>query len=546
MKSTHQDIQDDLLQLLDQRQRICHMIYKSPLFGNDYTNVYIWNKEDHPYKNLCNCLLWCEFWFKKIDVSNELHHRRPKFNSVEILESNQNLYDDIQNLYKLANSIRNKILFSEGAINEAMDLPQYSKELQLFREITPNLDFLRPKLEAMYEVIQAMAPIIERNKVIMHDFKQCFIDCNLSIELLEINLNKLVDKYGIDTLSDYAKCAWAFYDDNDCLFDVKTVLKDVRSFLHRGYYNKNISQGYRVGIMQKKPVIENFSDSLDAIIYDKEIYYIYKSYLTYNSRIINQQEKLLKLSIPDFIQTDNIESVKEYLDNITDNVLKVKGLCTFEDDVIDIFFAEFITSCNACQDAAQYLKVILNKQVNFWDAKFLEYTMQLYCEKISTSRFDRISAIEDGLGDFRGDPYERYKTVNGVMINKRLLWRFATRGYFTHESQIQQIELSQKNQWQIYHYKSLCLLNKLVISDITKINTKDKIINQLVNNLKDYVVNKNFCSIYKVALFFIGESLFETTDNIGCLSIQLQEIKEIVLISLQYNNFKLVDKVTVN
>ena len=214
-------IKDDMQQLFLHRQIICDIVKASPFFGSDYTDKYFWNKKDHPYKNLCNCILWCEYWYEKIKVSNKQEKILPKYRSVEILATNQEMQQHLDNIHALANSIRDKILNDNVDISDfGPNLTQYNLEQKLFAEITPNLDFLRPKLETMYAVLQEMPPILEKNKAITHDFKDCFIKANLSIKQLEINLHKLVDKYGIDELNNYAKSAWYFYEK----FDISEIL----------------------------------------------------------------------------------------------------------------------------------------------------------------------------------------------------------------------------------------------------------------------------------------------------------------------------------
>nr|HMT03566.1 hypothetical protein [Burkholderiales bacterium] len=96
MKTFYQNMENDLKELLEQRQKICEMICANPFFGSDYTNRFIWEVKNHSYKNLGNYLLWCEYLLKIIKTSNELEQRRPSFHSVKILASNQELYNEIQ------------------------------------------------------------------------------------------------------------------------------------------------------------------------------------------------------------------------------------------------------------------------------------------------------------------------------------------------------------------------------------------------------------------------------------------------------------------
>lgn len=446
---------DDLKILLEQRQGICKLIHAHPQFGSDYTNRFIWNDKDHPYKNLANYLIWCEYLIKTIRTSNELEHRRQNFNSAKILAMNKDLSDEIGEAYKSAIIIKEVIIFN-SEININWGMPQYTLELAIFREIDCNLNVLRPRLQIMQEVIQDMYPVIEKNEIIMNDFRDCFVNCKLSIELLKENLKVLVDQYGQDNLNNYAKHAWYFYDS----FNIKAIIEETEILLSNIFKDDN-----NLGLLQ------NFLISID-----------------------------------------------------------------------NHFFIEYKDHLNAYMQVKQILNNILNRHVTNWDSEFREQIAQLYTFKLLKFRIGL-----DVLEEVHMDAYRAYKEnqTKSEQLRTRgctgdLLWRLATRGFLFNEYLIQKIELSVENSWQLYHYAVMSTLNRFIIYYEQNLNYSYKKTVRLINSIKNYIFNGNLYNLYEIVLLFIGDNLINRTGDNNLMK-EIEKIKEIIILSLQYNNFKLIN-----
>lgn len=448
--------------LMEQRQKICELIHSHPKFGSDYTTRFIWDDNEHPYKNLANYLIWCEYLIKEIKTLDELEHRRPRFNSEKTLAKNKNLHNEIQKAYESAITIK-KYLFLNNNVDFEIDIPKYYIELEVFKMIDCDLGFLRPKLQKMQKCIKDMFPIMERNKIITNDFRNCFINCGLSIELLRKNLNNLTNKYGQDILNEYAKYAWYFYNS----FDIKTILEETEMLL------------------------------------------------------------------------SNLQ--------IDDNTIIVNEI--FIKKIEEHFFIEFYNHCDAYKKVEQILNNVLTKHATNWNMELIEQIEQLYAFKLSKNRSYGIAiikrkkliqaghfidfVIQKSREDYDSKELNRTRGGSGD-----LLWRLAIRGFLVDNFTIHKLELTIENHWQIYHYKIMVLLNKFIT--INQDNLINSNLKELVITIKDYVYNKNLCNLYKLVLFFIGENL-KNIINDNNLMGQLKEIKEMTLLSLKYNEFKLIE-----
>ncbi|HMT03488.1 MAG TPA: hypothetical protein PKD00_09325, partial [Burkholderiales bacterium] len=359
--------------------------------------------------------------------------------------------------YKSANVIKKNILLSnESDLDTHNNISQYILELNIFEKISPDLDFLRPKLQAMQTAIQAMAPIMERNKIIMYDFRNCFINCNMSIEILHKNLIKLIDKYGLEILNDYAKYAWYFYNS----FDIKTIIEETEMLLSNWQVDDN-----------------------------------------------------------------TLISSQAFLEKIDSH-----------------FFVEFRAHYEAYQQVEQILNNVLNKHVTNWNIEFLEEVVQLYEFKMSKGRVSSDVLVEIHMDVFvaikeKSTKSEQLRTRDGT---GDLLWRLVTRGFLVDNYQIEKIELAIEEKWQIYHYKVIFYLNQLITNYQQRFDNYNMHIRKLIVTIKDYIFNKQLYCTYKIALYFIGEEPVNTAND-AILMEQLQEVKEIALLSLQYNNFELVN-----
>jgi hypothetical protein len=449
-------IKADIEELLVKRQLICEIVKENGFFGSDYTNKYIWDKEDHPYKNLCNYILWCEYWIKKIKISNNRQKIMPKIRAAEILAINEELEQHVLSANSLAQKIRTNILEDNVDLSDIeLGLKQYHSEQKLFEAITPNVEFLRPKLELLYEIITKMPEVIEKNRMITEDFKNCFKGNNLTLKKLKSNLNKLVLQYGIEELNKYAKIAWMYHEvSNKNYFNIQLILDDISLFM-----------------------------------IDK-------------SQLLN-----------------NIQSVEdsEFI----------------EHQIFRIFFNEIFTIYNAYQEVKIVLEKINKLNVNTWDLTLLTNILLLYKDIQCESRYELINKIK--FANNYLPSYEELFAHKQQVKENNLLWRVAIRPIFLSKDLIMQIQLSQENKWQIYHYKLAFELNK-IITDTTIIeqyNFNESVKVHLLSYIRDYIYNKQMNNIYKIGLIFIEISFLELYEPFS-------EIRRIVMVFLQYNHFKII------
>lgn len=237
-----ENLEQSFKELFEKRQATCDWI-KS---GTDYNYAYPWENDNHPYKNLCNTLLWCEFWFEKIKISNYLRDRLSKHNSKLDPIRNDMLFDMVQKTYSLANAIKKQVILSISTdeVNNSdrffdVELSQYNAERSLFQNLDPTLSFIHKKLKLIRESLSVMSPILTKNQIIMEDFKKCFVDSHLNTDVLEMNLCKLVDKYGMEALNQYAKCAW-ISSRRYIGFDIKLIVEDASLFIYKSLLHDKV------------------------------------------------------------------------------------------------------------------------------------------------------------------------------------------------------------------------------------------------------------------------------------------------------------------
>jgi hypothetical protein len=462
-------IKADIEELLIKRRLICEIVKENGFFGADYTNKYIWDKEDHPYKNLCNYILWCEHWIQKIKISNNRQKIMPKIRTAELLKVNEDLEKHVLSANILAQKIRDDILGDNVDLSDIeLGLKQYHSEQKLFEAITPNVEFLRPKLELLYEIITQMPEVIEKNRMIMEDFKNCFKGNNLTLKKLKSNLYELSDKYGFGELNKYAKTAWYFYEK----FGIPEILEEMSKVLEKRII---VEKKLRIWANVNQDLIDKFSLNYDGFL--------------------------------------------EWIDSY--------------------FFTEINIQFNLYEETNQVLKDILITNVKDWDICLFELIIKPY-KFMYVYRRAKLQYWDDKLGGGCSLPRKQKATQSENERTKEgygdLIWRIATLGCELKHEDIEIIELSQRNKWQLFSYKLIYLL-KVCYLDMTKqANVEDQTNSFVIAVLDNYINHKDVASIYKLMLFFIDKSKIDELDNsMKNVANLINEYRDFILTPIEDN-----------
>jgi len=216
-----------LATMQDTRMQMAKFIKASPVMGADYIDEYLFGAEEHPYKNLANIILWCEAWINTIKQNDYLEKIKPSYNKEEKLKTYHELLAMVQALYQDANDLKDKIVNDELA-DDGAGLINYMKEDALLKSLDPNMSFIRHKLELLQQILIEQEPIVEQNKLIYDDFKQCLVYSDLEPIALEKKLKLLVAKYGQKAMDSYAKVAWIIFWNE---FNIESILNDINELI---------------------------------------------------------------------------------------------------------------------------------------------------------------------------------------------------------------------------------------------------------------------------------------------------------------------------
>jgi len=264
-----------LAEMHESRLQMAKFIKSSPVMGADYIDEYPFGGEKHPYKNLANIILWCEYWLNNIKQNDYLEKIKPSYNKEEKLKTYHELLVMVQALYQNANDLKDKIINDELA-DDGAGLLNYMKEDELLKSLDPNMSFMRQKLELLQQILTQQEPIVERNKLIYEDFKQCLVDSDLEPIALEKKLRSLVAKYGQKEMDSYAKVAWIiFYTE----FNIESILNDVNNLNKVKEYKKQSAKIIEIFISEYRGIYD-INHRVKSILY---------SILNYNTLIFEKK-----------------------------------------------------------------------------------------------------------------------------------------------------------------------------------------------------------------------------------------------------------------
>jgi len=333
-----------LAEMHEFRLQMAKFIKSSPVMGADYIDEYPFGGEEHPYKNLANIILWCEYWLNKIKQNDYLEKIKPSYNKEEKLKTYHELLAMVQALYQDANDLKDKIVNDELA-DDGAGLINYMKEDELLKSLDPNMSFMSPKLELLQQILIEQEPIVERNKLIYEDFKQCLVDSELELIALEKKLKPLVAKYGQKDMDQYAKVAWIIYWNE---FNIESILNDIQELIkykqpplkildiflseyqiiYETHYMVKDLLSYIInykalvfektlfeqisGLFNAKLIDSRFSqvNDLNSFEYDRGCYYTYEELHIQNQKLLKENYQVWKLAARGLLteyQTQHIE-----------------------------------------------------------------------------------------------------------------------------------------------------------------------------------------------------------------------------------------------
>jgi len=348
-----------LAEMHEFRLQMAKFIKSSPVMGADYIDDYPFGGEEHPYKNLANIILWCEYWLNKIKQNDYLEKIKPNYNKEEKLKTYHELLATVEELYQKANNLKNKIIHDELA-DDGAGLINYMKEDELLKSLDPNMSFMRPKLELLQQILIKQEPIVERNKLIYEDFKHCLVDSDLGLNhYLDKKLKPLIAKYGQDTADKY------FF---------------IKSFLDLAALEEGLKQ-----------LINKYGQlSLDQ--------YVEFSWISYSKNIIFEIDSLL--------------------DEVNTLTLKFKS----PEIIIQIFFNEFHFHCELYKTIKNKLEQILFSSNTYYELKFYECIFFLYSQQNLKTKIEILyeGCDDRDYRSYEKKQYDKNENINKFYITWKI------------------------------------------------------------------------------------------------------------------------------
>ena len=212
--------------------------------------------------------------------------------------------------------------------------------------------------------------------------------------------------------------------------------------------------------------------------------------------------------------------------------------------VTEHFFTEIDTCFKLYDVVMQTLKTIFAQDVISWDIKLFDLVISLFTFKDLYSRIGHDVMEEVHMGGAflavkqGATEEETNRTHEG---GGDIMWRIATRGYLFETKNLMQIELSQENRWQLLNYELIYSLQEVFLNITREISITDSIIQLAIKIIKNYIIDLDISSLYKLILLPIKLSKQDMTENIKALVDLIDKAKYFTLTPLELNKIEFID-----
>jgi len=432
-------INTDILGLL-QLQTVINDIIKTNLIPwLNTSQIYIWDINVHPYKNLCNYIFWCE---SIVNRNSSIKKAKASNNSLNIIEST--LFYEVTNAYDLAYNILTKWLSLnvEKEVN-SNNFPIFLLEEELLQQIDEYAEFINLVIYDISKAISKTTIAFNKTKEIVNEFETCYSSSNLNIEQCHINYLNFVYKHDLQLLSQYEKYIW---------------------------YNKKFTF--------KKEIL--FFEEIFFVLFGtkphRTIYFIPQNEFYRKSKLTSGLY---------FVNNKCYEVVKNVKTEIflEINEFKKEGINEFTSQVSNILLEEYKLINRSYESLFDFTNYALNRKQNLYDKeKAINFISMLTASvKIRKMNWDEHST-----------QYNYIPLLNFVLrINNAV--------DLDNKIESKKINLL----WQSTHYKNFCLINDFLLNEAGFEGNYEIELQEYKKELLKYVKEKNLVSLYKSILWII-------------------------------------------